>query len=383
MRILHTSDWHLGRSFHREDLLAAQAGFVDHLVALAAEARVDLVCISGDLYDRAIPPVDAVALCNEALARLAAARVRTVVISGNHDSARRLGFGCDLIDAAGVHLRTDPSRFHEPVLVQDADDTGGPVAVYALPYLEPELVRDALQVEQRSHAAVIGAAMDRVRADLAGRHRTRSVVLAHAFVQGGVGCESERDLTVGGVAAVPATVFAGVDYVALGHLHRAQVLDERIRYAGSPLPYSFSEADHVKGCWLVDLDPSGAISAEHVPAPVPRPVARISGTLDDLLTAARWESYEQHWLQVTLTDQIRPVEPMERLRRRFPHLLVLTFAPSGNATEPGSAPRTAGRSDLEVAEEFVAEVRNRPVDEVERALFEEAFASVRCREASA
>lgn len=382
MRILHTSDWHLGRSFHREDLLGAQAGFVDHLVALARAERVDLVCIAGDLYDRAIPPVDAVTLCNEALARLAAARVRTVVISGNHDSARRLGFGRDLIDAAGVHLRTDPARCHEPVLIEPGD-AGGPVAVYALPYLEPDLVRAAFEVEERSHAAVLGAAMDRVRADLATRPGTRSVVLAHAFVQGGTGCDSERDLTVGGAAAVSGAVFAGVDYVALGHLHRQQVLEERMRYAGSPLPYSFSEADHVKGCWLVDLDRAGRTTAEHVPAPVPRPVARIRGRFDDLLAAQRWAGHEQHWLHVTLTDTTRPIEPMERLRRRFPHLLLLDFQPSGVTLGAGGPPRVAGRSDLEIAEEFVAEVRRRPTDDVERALFDDAFAAVRSREATA
>ena len=126
MRMLHTSDWHLGRSFHRESLLAAQGAFVDHLIETVRSERVDVVVVSGDVYDRALPSVDAVDLCNQALRRLAAERVRTVVISGNHDSARRLGFGADLIDAAGVHLRTDPGRVGEPVMIDESPSTASP-----------------------------------------------------------------------------------------------------------------------------------------------------------------------------------------------------------------------------------------------------------------
>ena len=143
MRLLHTSDWHLGRSFHREDLLAAQAQFVDFLVETVVAERVDAVLVSGDVYDRALPSVDAVALCNEALGRLMRTGTRVVLISGNHDSARRLGFGAELIDAAGVHLRTDPRRVGDPVLLP-APDGSGAVAAYPIPYLEPDAVRAEL-----------------------------------------------------------------------------------------------------------------------------------------------------------------------------------------------------------------------------------------------
>lgn len=177
------------------------------------------------------------------------------MISGNHDSARRLGVGAGLIGRAGIHLRTSPAACGEPVVMADRH---GDVAFYGLPYLEPALVKDVLGVERAYHEAVLRAAMDQVRADLAGRAPgTRSVVLAHAFVTGAAVSDSERDITVGGVAAVPLEVFDGVDYAALGHLHGCQTLTPRIRYAGSPLPYSFSEADHRKSMWLVDLDAEG------------------------------------------------------------------------------------------------------------------------------
>lgn len=269
MRLLHTSDWHLGRSFHRVGLLEAQAAFLDHLVATVHAHGVDAVLVSGDVYDRAVPPLPAVELFDTALHRLAEAGVPTVMISGNHDSARRLGVGAGLIERAGIHLRTDPAGIGTPVVLTDAH---GDVALYGLPYLEPALVREQLGAPKGGHEAVLAAAMDRVRADLAGRAGTRSVVLAHAFVAGGAPSDSERDITVGGVAAVPAGVFDGVDYVALGHLHGSQTLTPRVRYSGSPLAYSFSEADHRKTMWLVDLGADGAVlTAERVDCPVPVP----------------------------------------------------------------------------------------------------------------
>src|SRR3954466_10660800 len=150
MRFLHTSDWRLGRSFHREGLLDAQSAYIDHLVETVRAERVDAVLVSGDVYDRALPPVDAVELANDALKRLVSSGVRVVISSGNHDSAQRLGFPSDPIDAAGVHLRTAPARIASPVWFEDRDK----VAVYAIPYLEPDLVRDRLQVSERSHQAV-------------------------------------------------------------------------------------------------------------------------------------------------------------------------------------------------------------------------------------
>src|SRR3954466_2454983 len=273
MRLLHTSDWHLGRAFHRVNMLGAQADFVSHLVATVRERDVDAVVVSGDVYDRAVPPLSAVDLFDDALHRLADLGVPTVIISGNHDSARRLGVGAGLIGRAGIHLRTDPAASGTPVMLSDPY---GDVAFYGLPYLEPALVKGEFRVEKAGHEAVLAAAMDRVRADLATRPRgTRSVVLAHAFVTGGEARDSERDITVGGVAAVPAGVFDGVDYVALGHLHGCQTLTERVRYSGSPLAYSFSEADHRKSMWLVDLAADGSVTAERVDCPVPRPLARI------------------------------------------------------------------------------------------------------------
>ncbi|NTW42479.1 MAG: exonuclease SbcCD subunit D, partial [Cellulomonadaceae bacterium] len=314
MRILHTSDWHLGRTLHGVDLLGHQATYLDHLVDMVRTEGVSAVVVSGDVYDRAIPPVEAVQLLADALARLAE-HATVVVTPGNHDSAIRLGFGAALM-RPGVHLRARVATLADPVELADDD---GPLLVYALPYLDPDAVRVELSgtdaMLARSHEAVMAAAMGRVTADLGSRggsSRPRSLVMAHAFVVGGEASESERDIRVGGVDAVPGAVFGGVDYVALGHLHGAQRLGGRsstgpvLQYSGSPLAYSFSERNHRKVSALVDLG-ARSTTVELVPAPVPRRLAEVTGTLDDLLGAAG-ENHLDYWLRVVVTDTARPAE---------------------------------------------------------------------------
>ena len=388
MRLLHTSDWHLGRSLHRADLRDAQAAFLDHLVATVRAERVDAVLVAGDVYDRALPPLEAVELCEDVLWRLRDAGARVVLISGNHDSARRLGFGSRLVDAAGVHLRTRVAGVAEPVLL---DDEHGEVAVYGIPYLEPAAVGPELagsaqargeegrpEPGARGHAEVLRAATGLVRADAARRGVARSVVLAHGWVTGGEASDSERDISVGGTGAVPAGLFAGFDYVALGHLHRPQTLAPHLRYSGSPLAYSFSEAGQVKGSWLVELGPEGLTRAEHVPAPPGRRLSRLCGTLDELLAGPAHAHAEGDFVAAILTDAARPAAPMDRLRVRFPHVLTLAWEPAaGTADARDYRARVHGRTDLAVAGDFVAHVRGTAASGGEEALLRQAFEAVR------
>jgi len=396
MRLLHTSDWHLGRSLHRADLRAAQAAFLDHLVAVARAEKVDAVLVAGDVYDRAVPPVDAVELCEDALLRLHDTGASIVLISGNHDSARRLGFGGGLLEKAGVHLRTRPGALARPVVLQDCH---GPVAVYGVPYLEPDAVRGELPEPgpeaaagpaagpaaggsageiPRGHAGVLGHAVACIRADAEARGIQRRVVMAHGWVSGGAASESERDITVGGVGQVPAELFAPFSYVALGHLHGQQTVAPHLRYSGSPLPYSFSEAAHRKGSWLVELDARGIARAEQVPAPVHRRLSVLRGQLADLLGSAAYTGYEDDFVSVTLTDPRRPEGAMDALRGRFPHVLVLAFEPEGAVPDGrGYRARTAGRDDLAVAAEFVRHVSSSPPTAGEERLLARAFEAVR------
>lgn len=377
MRLLHTADWHLGRSFHGASLIDAQAAWVDWLVGTAREAHVDAILVSGDLYDRALPPVDAVRLADDALARMVAV-APVVLISGNHDSSTRLGFGSGLLARAGLHVRTDVLGAGTPVLLGDT-------ALYGIPYLEPDVARPLLDVEERGHAAVLTAAMARVRADLAARPAgTRSVVLAHAFVAGAAVCESERDLAVGGAASVSSAVFAGVDYVALGHLHAPQRVGPNGRYSGSPVAFSFSEAGHEKSVALVELGPAGTVPAvELLPCPVARPLAVLRGGLDALLTDPAHTAAESAWVQVTLTDPVRPADAMDRVRSRFPHAMVLAFEPEGAGAraEDSYAVRLRGLDDRQLAAAFVEDVRGEGPSEAEQALLDDALLARRVTEA--
>ncbi|MEO5878352.1 MAG: exonuclease SbcCD subunit D [Streptosporangiaceae bacterium] len=369
MRILHTSDWHLGRSFHREDLLGAQATFADHLVETVRNEAVDCVLVSGDVYDRAIPPVDAVRLYGETLRRLSDL-TRVVLIAGNHDSATRLGVGSGLMDKAGVYVRTEATAVGRPVVLDG-------VAFHCIPYLEPELVRTPWGLAERTHTAVLTEAMRRVNAHA---HPGPRVVLSHSFVLGGETSDSERDISVGGVSFVPANVFDGIDYVALGHLHGRKQITDTVRYSGSPLAYSFSEEHQVKGSWLVDLGVDGVKESAFVQAPVPRRLARLRGTLPDLLADSAHERFTEHWLQVTLTDAQRPAGAMDRLRARFPHVLMLGFEPSESAETGDDWVPRAERSGLDLACDFVAEMGDAPADEAERALLSDAFTCCRQEE---
>ncbi len=378
MRLLHTADWHLGRTFHGADLRPAHERALDAVVEIVRRERVDVVLVAGDVHDRAVPPVEAMELYDETLRRLVDVGARVVVTSGNHDSARRLGVGSRLLEPAGVHVRTDPRRAGEPVLLADEH---GPVAVHPLPWLEPAVAgRDLGDPMLRTHPAVLGAAMARVRADLATRPGARSVVVAHAFVAGGAASDSERDVSVGGVAVVPAAVFAGADYVALGHLHRPQEVAEGVRYSGSPVAFSFSEGDGGdKSVVLVELDAAGVSLAEALPLPVHRGLARLAGRLDDLLTDPAHDRFRESFVEAVLTDPVRPVEAMARLQARFPHCVSLQFRPEGAVVdrEGAYAGRVRGRSDLEVVEAFVAHVRRTPPTEGERRLLVEALEATR------
>jgi exonuclease SbcD len=370
MRLLHTADWHLGRSFHGVSLLDAQATYVDWLVGVASDAGVEAILVSGDLYDRALPPVDAVRLADEALARLVEV-APVVVISGNHDSAARLAFGSGLFERAGLHLRTDVARIGEPVLIGDA-------AIYPIPYLEPDVARPLLEVQARGHGAVLDAAMACIRDDIALRPGLQTVVMAHAFVAGAFASQSERDLSVGGAASVPASTFAGADYIALGHIHQPQRAGDNGRYAGSPLAFSFSEAGHTKSVAVVDVGGE----AELLACPVPRPLAALRGPLEELLTGAEHAAAQEAWVQATLTDPVRPADAMERLRARFPHTVALSFEPDGEvaAADGSYSRRLKGLDDRALTAAFVEDVRGEGPDAAEQELLEAALGAARLAE---
>ncbi len=400
MRLLHTSDWHLGRSFHGVGMLDAQRSFVDQLVSAVSSNAVDVVLIAGDVYDRALPGVDVVRLLDDALVRLTGAGATVVLTSGNHDSAIRLGFASRLLERGGVHLRTRLADLDQPLILPlepgqasggDAgagDAPGAVLAIYGIPWLEPRLVAEQLGAEPASHFGVTRAATDRIRADLALRSAegtVHSVVLAHTFASGGISSDSERDLSIGGVGAVPLDLFDGFSYTALGHLHGRQTLSAQVRYSGSPLAYSFSEAKHTKGSWLIDVGTEGVTSISELSWDPPRKLAVLRGEISELLESGDHAWAEDAYCQITLTDAQRPQQAMERLRVRFPDTLVLGFDPQGGSAKGStsySIRLAEAQDDLSVCCGFLDHVRGREADAAERLAIAGALDNVRLREAS-
>jgi exonuclease SbcD len=296
-----------------------------------------------------------------------------VAISGNHDSATRLTYGGRFLERCGVHVRTAPLRVGEPALVHEG------YVVHALPYLEPAVVRTELAAGGDGHRAVLGAAMDRVRADLARRGPVTSVVVAHSWVNGGAASDSERDISVGGVGQVGTEVFEGAHYVALGHLHRPQAVTDSVRYSGSLLPYSFSEAGQDKVALVVDLEPGGVRDVREVLLPRERDLVVLRGELAQLLQDPTLRYAEQAFVSAVLTDTVRPTQPMAALQRRFPHAVQLSFAPAGVVLDGlGSyGQRVHGRTEREVIQLFVQKVRGSQVADSEVALLDTALEQVR------
>jgi exonuclease SbcD len=378
MRFLHTSDWHLGRQFHGASLLQEQAAALDRIVELAVEAEVDAVLIAGDIYDRAIPPAEAVLLFNDTLARLSRSGSAVVAIAGNHDSHVRVSIYDPLLSAFGVTIRGDVRRAHEPVLVTPKRG-GGAVAIYPLPYLEPAVDGPSLTTTTAriSHQEVTRLAVDGIRRDLLGRPQHRSVLVAHTFVMGGEPSESERQLSIGNVDRVSVDSFAGFDYVALGHLHGSQQLDgPRVAYSGTPLPYSFSEQHHTKSVRIVELDAAGTASVEIVPLGVGRPLRTLEGPLALLCSSPDDAAAADAWLRVILTDEVLPLQAMAQLRQRFPHVAELRHRPPelqrSTATERHETVRQA-TSPLELTLAFFADQQGRPAGPPEAELLRQAL----------
>lgn len=379
MRILHSSDWHIGRTLHKVPMLDAQRAALGQVAQIAAEEHVDLIVVSGDVFDHAVPSADALELLEDALASMLTV-APVVITAGNHDSLRRLGYGSRLFTER-LHVRTRVDEAGRAIVFGD-------VRVYPIPYLHPETARadlaSGVETLEATHEAVMTEVMDRVRADLADHPGARSVVMAHAWVAGGATSDSERDVSVGGLGTIPPAVFAGVDYVALGHLHGPQepraVDGTRLRYSGSPLRYSFSEAEQAKSVTIVDLDADGITDVRAVPVSQPRAMAVLRGLMDELLDPDLHGDSIDAWVRAVVTDDRRPSQMWPRLQERFPHLLQVSHDPPSGLHADKPAAHAREQKPLEVAADFVEYVTNGQITVAESAAFDHAVQAVRGRE---
>lgn len=388
MRLLHTSDWHLGRSFHGHPTVPQLREVLAELPKLVREHRVDAVLVAGDVFDHAAPAAELYAVLAEVIRGIREAGAVVVLSSGNHDNASRLGFQAEWAALGGVHVLAAPDAFRRPVRLTDEH---GAVDIYGIPYLEPMLQRGLYPGEElREHNTLLARVTGEI-AELRAARGGRAVAMAHCFaVAMAVGDNGQdpavaeaaaglqRDVTSGGLDLVPASVFAGFDYAALGHIHGRQRLAEGIRYSGAPLHLSFSEAGKPRGVWLVELDAAGLDRVTWLDLPVPRPLTRLCGTLEGVLADPAHVPHEQDWVQVTLTDPVRPIDAMRRLRERFPFCAQLEFAPEGAPAKStrSYAARVERRADIEVVDEFLQHVRaGEGASADERALLAEVLAA--------
>lgn len=326
MRILHTSDWHIGRTFHGHSTLAALADVLDALVVQVRENDVDVVIVAGDVFDSATPAASAYTLLDDALMALHETGATVIMTSGNHDSAARLGFHSRLL-RDGIHVLTDPQAIATPVTVHDEH---GPVHFFGIPYLEPAIVRGLWpDAALRTQAQVMHHAMGLVRDGMA-EHAGRAVAVAHCFAAGvDPTAGLEREVRQGGLDVVPLASFEGPEYVALGHIHGRQQLSERVRYSGAPLHYSFGEQHKERGSWLVELDADGLASTQWLALPVPRALVTLTGALDEILSDENVTAHADDWVCAIYTDALPQHEPMRRLRERLPFCALVQHQPEG------------------------------------------------------
>jgi len=373
MRFVHTSDWHLGRLFHGRHLTEDQAYVLDQLIELLEERKANALLISGDVYDRAVPPVEAVRLLDDVLRRIVLdLRIPVIAIAGNHDSPERLAFGSSFLAERGLHVAGPVPRDPQPVVLADAH---GPVHFHSVPYAEPAAARVALEDDSlHTHDATLRAMIHQAHASNA--PDARHVLLAHAFVTGGRESESERPLSVGGAGMVAADAFAGFDYTALGHLHRPQRAggSDTLRYSGSLLKYSFNEVDHEKAVLVVDMDADGGCQVEAVPLTPLRDVRIIEGRLDDLLEGPDAGESADDYLLARVTDRRELLNAMGKLRAVYPNTLQLervrSEVPGGASAATPTQRELPTRALFSV---FFEEVTGSALDEAQRAALDEVL----------
>ena len=358
MKLLHCSDLHIGKRVNEFSMLEDQRYILNQISELALLERVDAVLLAGDLYDKPIPPAEAVGLLDEFLTGLARAGIQVLAISGNHDSPERLSFAARPMEDQGVHLAA-LYRGAEALVV--LEDDHGPVNVYLLPYLKPALVRHVYpEAEIASYEQAVKYAVDQWQIDPG----ARNVLVAHQFVLGGSACESE-ELSVGGLDQISAQVFERFDYVALGHLHGPQKIGrETLRYSGSPLKYSFSEAGHEKSVCLVEMGEKGRTEVRLVPLKPLRDLREVRGTYEQVTAKSFYDGTNtRDYLHITLTDEEDVPEAMGRLRAIYPNLMKLTYDNKRTQTvqEITGAERPEERTPLELFRDLYELQNNQPM----------------------
>jgi exonuclease SbcD len=377
MKFIHTADWHLGKLVQGVYMTGDQRYVLQQLVEAVAVEKPDAVIIAGDLYDRAVPPTEAVDLLDELLERIVIGLATPVLaISGNHDSPDRLDFGTKMMEARGLYITGLLRNEQSTVVLRDGH---GEVHFHLVPYADPAQVRYVLADEEiRTHDDAMRAITERIseKMDPAARH----VFVGHAFVtphgeKQENTSDAERPLSIGGAEHVRAEYFARFHYTALGHLHQAHyVQQEHIRYAGSPLKYSISEQHHDKGYYIVNIDGEGQVQLDKRPLKPLRDMRRVEATIEELETHPISEDY----VFVTLTNENPVLFPMEKVRAVYPNAMHVErrVAVSAGADVSENGLKRRQTDQISLFASFYEEVKGAPLSEGKRELFQTVFEDV-------
>lgn len=362
MKLFHLSDLHIGKRVNEVSMLEDQAYILARILSLIDEERPDALLIAGDVYDKSIPPAEAVSLFDDFLYSVSRRNVPVLLISGNHDSPERLAFGRRMMEGAGVYISPVYAGETTPVTLHDAH---GDVHFWLLPFLKPAHVRRfEPEAEIESYTDAVRVAIDRMNVDFS----ARNVLLTHQFVTGAATCESE-ELSVGGTDNVDVSAFDGFDYVALGHLHGPQnVGGSRVRYCGTPLKYSFSEEKQEKSVTVVHLGEKGTLHLEALALRPLHDMRRIRGSFAQL-TAQGTAQTTQDYLHIVLTDEEDVPEAMGRLRQIYPQIMKLSYDNTRTRSDQivEGAQDVQRKSPLALFEELYEQMNNRPMSEAQRA----------------
>lgn len=380
MKFVHTSDWHIGRQFHNVSLLDDQRHVLKQLLDYVEQEAVDAVVISGDIYDRSVPPAAAVELLDDVLTKICTdMQIPVILISGNHDSAERLRFGSRQLRQSGLHILGDLAYVTEPVTISVK---GQAVAFYGIPYNDPEMVRnlsgESLTSYDEAHTYLVHKILEKTQEDVA------NVLISHCFMDGAEESDSERPLSIGGSDRVSFQPCVPFDYVALGHLHAPQFRGEKhIRYSGSLLKYSFSEQHQKKGVTLVELTSDGLQSHKHLPLKPMRDMRILEGEFDDLLAKGKVDPNSDDYLLIRLTDQHAILDPMAKLREVYPNVLQLEKPGTLAMGEQPSNRERLKRGEMEMFRDFFLQVRGQDMTDAQETAIKETLEELQKEEAKA
>lgn len=367
MKFIHTSDWHLGRQFHNVSLLDDQQAVLEQLISYIEDNPVDAVVVAGDVYDRSVPPTVAIELLNRVVKRICTElKTPMILISGNHDGAERLGFGSEQMKNSGLHIISNFEDMLSPVVL--TTKAAGEVALYGMPYNDPEQVRFAYKESVSTHDEAHKLLVEKITEQL--QPQQKNVLISHCFVDGAIASESERPLSIGGSDRVSHEHFLDFDYVALGHLHQPQKKgEEYIRYSGSLMKYSFGEQNQKKGFTLVEINESGFASAEHIELTAPHEMRIIEGDLEQVIEKGKTDPKSEDYLLVRLMDKHAILNPMEKLRAVYPNVLHLEKPGMLIGVEQEMAQAKLARSEIDMFRDFFSEAQDSQLSqEQERAV---------------